>query len=83
VKVYLGDWSEWYGGLAIYNMGNDEAVLSGEIVGQAALRSVLPKAREPGMSAVPCFGPDDQDPGGTTRKGKQSARTVFEDRPVG
>ena len=59
VKVHPGGPSEWYEGLAIYNMGNDEAVLSGEIVGQAVLRSVLPKAREPGMFAVPCFGPDD------------------------
>ena len=38
VKGHLGGWSEWFDGLEIYKMENGEAVLSGEIVDQAALR---------------------------------------------
>jgi hypothetical protein len=35
-------------------MKNGEAVLSGEIVDQAALRSVLANVREPGIAAGRC-----------------------------
>jgi hypothetical protein len=35
------------------------------------------------LVAVRGFGPDKRDPGGTTRKEQESARTVFEDCPVG
>jgi hypothetical protein len=51
VKVHFGGWSEWFDGLEIYNMGNGEAVLSGQIVDQAALRGVT---REPGIAAGRC-----------------------------
>jgi hypothetical protein len=43
VKGHFGGWSEWFDGLEIYNMENGEAVLSGQIVDQAALRGVLAK----------------------------------------
>ena len=42
----------------IYNMGNGEAVLWGQIVDQAALRCLPAEAREPGIAAATGFGPD-------------------------
>ena len=46
VKGHLdGRWSEWFDGLQITNSGNRVAVLSGEIVDQAALHGVLNKVR--------------------------------------
>ena len=46
VKGHLdGRWSEWFDGLQITNSGNGVAVLSGEIVDQAALHGVLNKVR--------------------------------------
>ena len=46
VKGHLdGSWSEWFDGLVIFNLKNGEAVLSGEIVDQAALHGVLIKVR--------------------------------------
>jgi uncharacterized protein len=47
VKGHLDrHWSEWFDGLVISILKNGEAVLSGEIVDQAALRGVLAKVRE-------------------------------------
>ena len=47
VKGHLeGHWSEWFDGLVISNLKNGEAVLSGEIVDQAALHGVLIKVRD-------------------------------------
>jgi hypothetical protein len=47
VKGHLeGHWSEWFDGLVISNLKNDEAVLCGEIVDQAALHGVLIKVRD-------------------------------------
>ena len=40
-----GRWSEWFDGLQITNSENGVAVLSGEIVDQAALHGVLNKVR--------------------------------------
>lgn len=39
-------WSEWFDGLQITNSQNGVAVLSGEIVDQAALHGVLVKVRD-------------------------------------
>ena len=60
MKGYLGGRPEWIDGLEIYNMENGEAVLSEQIVDQAALRCAPAKAREPGIAAGRCdgFGPD-------------------------
>jgi hypothetical protein len=41
-----GRWSEWFDGLAIANVEDGIAVLSGEIVDQAALHGVLNKVRD-------------------------------------
>ena len=38
-----GRWSQWFDGLQITNLENGEAMLSGEIVDQAALHAVLPQ----------------------------------------
>src|SRR5215211_6138546 len=53
VKGHLdGRWSEWFDGLQITNVENDDAVLSGEIVDQSALHGVLNKVRDLGLPLV-------------------------------
>ena len=64
VKGHLdGRWSEWFDGLVISNVEGGEAVLSGEIVDQAALHGVLNKVRDLGLPliAVTGDGPDHQE----------------------
>ena len=39
-----GHWSEWFDGLAIANVEDGDAILSGEIVDQSALHGVLNEA---------------------------------------
>jgi hypothetical protein len=47
VKGHLdGRWSEWFEGLKITNLESGEALLSGEIVDQAALHGVLSRIRD-------------------------------------
>ena len=65
VKGHLdGHWSEWFDELAITNLENGEAELSGEIVDQAALHGVLSKVRDLNLPliAVSSIGPERQDP---------------------
>jgi len=65
VKGHLEDrWSEWFDGLEITNLENGEALLSGEIVDQAALYGVLAKVRDLGLPLVAVTGvdPDQQEP---------------------
>ncbi len=65
VKGHLdGRWSEWFDGLEITNLQNGEAMLSGEIVDQAALHGVLAKVRDLNLAlvAVSSEGPQLQDP---------------------
>jgi hypothetical protein len=53
VKGHLDPrWSEWFDGLEITNLENGEALLSGEIVDQAALHGVLAKVRDLGLPLV-------------------------------
>jgi hypothetical protein len=53
VKGHLdGRWSEWFDGLRIGNLGNGDAVLSGEIVDQSALHGVLNKVRDLGLPLI-------------------------------
>ena len=53
VKGHLdGDWSDWFEGLQITNLENGEAMLSGEIVDQAALHGVLARVRDLGLPLV-------------------------------
>ena len=65
VKGHLdAHWTAWFAGLEITNLENGEAVLSGEIVDQAALHGVLAKVRDLGLPliAVACVGSDQQEP---------------------
>ena len=65
VKGHLdGRWSEWFEGLTITNLESGAAVLSGEIVDQAALHGVLSKVRDLNLPliAVSSVGPERQDP---------------------
>ena len=59
-----GRWSDWFDGLEITNLENGEAMLSGEIVDQAALHGVLAKVRDLNLAlvAVSRVGPQRQDP---------------------
>ena len=53
VKGHLdGRWSEWFDGLAIANVEDGDAVLSGDIVDQSALHGVLQKVRDTGLELV-------------------------------
>jgi hypothetical protein len=53
VKGHLdGRWSEWFDGLTITNLKNEEAMLSGEIVDQSALHGVLNKVRDLGLPLI-------------------------------
>ncbi len=64
VKGHLdGCWSEWFEGLVISNVEGGEAVLSGEVVDQAALHGVLARVRDLGLPliAVTADGPDHQE----------------------
>jgi hypothetical protein len=65
VKGHLdGRWSEWFDGLTITNLENREAMLSGEIVDQAALHGVLNNVRDLNLAlvALSSVGPQRQDP---------------------
>jgi hypothetical protein len=57
-----GSWSDWFDGLQITNLENGEAMLSGEIVDQAALHGMLNKVRDLGLPlvAVKSAGPSDK-----------------------
>ena len=53
VKGHLdGRWSEWFGGLAIANVEDGDALLSGEIEDQAALHGVLNRVRDLGLPLI-------------------------------
>lgn len=45
-------WSEWFDGLDISNLQNGEAMLSGNVVDQAALHGTLNKVRDLGLPLV-------------------------------
>jgi hypothetical protein len=44
-----GSWSAWFGGLAVADGADGEAVLAGELADQAALHGVLIKVRDLGL----------------------------------
>ena len=65
VKGHLDErWSEWFDGLQITTLENGEAMLSGEIVDQAALHGLLNKVRDLNLPliALSSRGPERQDP---------------------
>jgi hypothetical protein len=56
-------WSEWFAGLAVTNLENGEAILSGPLLDQAALHGVLARLRDLGLPllAVERVAPDTED----------------------
>ena len=46
------NWSEWFEGMTIRHTDQDETILSGTIVDQAALYGLLTKLRNLGLSLV-------------------------------
>ena len=65
VKGHLDrHWSDWFDGLEITNLENGEAMLSGEIVDQAALHGVLAKVRDLNLPliSVTSVSSDQQEP---------------------
>jgi hypothetical protein len=53
VKGHLDSrWSEWFGGSEITNLQNGEAMLSADIVDQAALHGLLTRVRDLGLPLV-------------------------------
>jgi hypothetical protein len=53
VKGHLDSrWSEWFDGLEITNLENEEAMLSGDITDQAALHGLLTRVRDLGLPLV-------------------------------
>ncbi|HEX6555904.1 MAG TPA: hypothetical protein VF026_24305 [Ktedonobacteraceae bacterium] len=50
LKGHLGrEWTHWFGGLAITALDTGETLLTGPVVDQAALHSVLRKVRDLGI----------------------------------
>ena len=53
VKGHLSDsWSDWFHGFTIDNLPSGEAVLTGEIVDQTALHSLLQRIRDIGLPLI-------------------------------
>ena len=46
------NWSEWFEGMAIQHTDQDETILSGTVVDQAALYGLLAKLRNLGLALV-------------------------------
>jgi len=50
IKGHLGrQWTDWFGGLTITREDNDDTLLTGPVVDQAALHGLLRKVRDLGM----------------------------------
>jgi hypothetical protein len=53
VEAHLGaQWADWFDGLSILQEANGETVLTGPVLDQAALHSLLRKVRDLGLSLV-------------------------------
>jgi len=53
IKGHLGgQWKDWFGGLAITLEDNDDTLLTGSVIDQAALHGLLRKVRDLGMHLV-------------------------------
>jgi hypothetical protein len=60
IKGHLGrEWTDWFGGLTITALDNGETLLTGSVVDQSALFSLLRKVRDLGMPllSVGCMAP--------------------------
>jgi hypothetical protein len=54
-------WSEWFDGLSITTLPNNESVLSGSIIDQAALHGVLNKIRDLGLTLLAVYRVEESD----------------------
>lgn len=53
IRGYLGgQWTEWFGGMAITLEDGGDTVLTGPVIDQAALHGLLKKVRDLGMPLV-------------------------------
>jgi len=53
VKDHLDcEWADWFGGLTITLEDNDETLLTGPVIDQAALHGLLKKVRDLGLTLV-------------------------------
>ena len=53
VKAHLDcEWADWFGGLTITLEDNDETLLTGPVIDQAALHGLLKKVRDLGLTLV-------------------------------
>jgi hypothetical protein len=53
IKGHLGrEWTDWFGGLTITALDNGDTLLTGPVVDQAALYSLLRKVRDVGMPLI-------------------------------
>jgi hypothetical protein len=53
INCHLGDqWLDWFDGLAVTNLPNGEAALTGELADQAALHGVLNLIRDLGLTLI-------------------------------
>jgi hypothetical protein len=53
IKGHLGhQWADWFGGLTLTLEENGETLLSGPVIDQAALYSLLKKVRDLGMPLI-------------------------------
>jgi len=53
IKGHLGSgWTDWFGGLSISLEDNDDTLLTGPVVDQAALHGLLRKVRDLGVPLI-------------------------------
>jgi hypothetical protein len=53
LKGHLDDrWADWFEGLTIARVDNDDTLLTGPVVDQAALHGLLKKVRDLGMTLI-------------------------------
>jgi hypothetical protein len=53
VRSHLGtEWADWFGGLTITPEENDETLITGRALDQAALHGLLKKVRDLGLTLV-------------------------------
>lgn len=48
-------WSDWFDGLSITPLPNDETLISGSILDQAALHGLLNKVRDLGLTLIAVY----------------------------
>jgi hypothetical protein len=64
IRGRLGEeWSDWFEGLTITPEANDETLLSGPVVDQAALHGLLKKVRDLGLPLISVSRVESRDPG--------------------